>query len=281
MADEQKEHNPPVKSVFRIKPDGDSIALKFKGTCPDKIEDEMIDLTNIPHKANDAYGNNSLAIKKIGSYDIVGFIYRSNINSSYIATGLRYPLMYLTINYYKGMMAGSILQLVLSFDIDRDEKKKLKNKNNYANIKLAGNWIQHIDCEVDLQQDFEAVLTEHLENEALSLYFSDETLKMSSRTQDEIAIWAEEYVNEHRKLYKQYFDSKKFEFKSVKDAIKYFVSLCEMDDFYKFLCVAIKCRDLRRRKNLCVETYNVPKKVCKMTSIIDELLATGDLIEDT
>jgi len=271
------------KYVLQIKPisNTNTAIIKLKGVQDGKVEDDLVALDENSHNnlKSDVYGKNSIFIKKIGAYDVVGYIYRCNIIDSYIIGGSRYPFMYLTVTYQKGLLMGSILQVIVSIDIDAEEKKKIKSNINYVNLHFSGDWIQHLDFDDELRQNYDKLVREHLENEAFKIFYSSDNVDKHSWPLDKIATWVEIYIADKRQSYYNLLENKTFNFKTTKDTIKYFADLCTSDDLCNFITIAINCREKERSKKMMSEKYVVPKVVCKLTNIVDELIANNEIIE--
>jgi hypothetical protein len=277
--------------VFRIKPQNRSneCTIKYVGylTEDEKLGDEIVELDTPLHSDYLAVGKHAIPIKKIGMFNMLGRLYRCNIIGSHIAISSRYPLMYLNIEYERPMVSGSLFQMFFSIDMDKEHKKSIKELKSYVNLKFAGRWVRHIDCDDEFTQNYDQYFQDMLEDEALKkFYHSDETdivKKRDTMTQDQIASWVDEYVNSERVFYDKFMRTQEdMTFRSIHDLRDNLVEMCMSDRFHKFLFLAMKARDLHRRKNYGIEedatTYIVPQIVTKMDDVIQKMIDDDELI---
>ena len=128
----------PLNAVYKIKPlyGSSQIILKMTGYVKkdDDIIDEIIELDAIIHPEPTIYGKNAIPLKSYNGYDMYGVIFRCKIIDTFISFNNRYPLMYLAVNYKKSVLYGSLLQVIISLDVSKDEKKQIKHKNFINNF---------------------------------------------------------------------------------------------------------------------------------------------------
>lgn len=278
--------------VFRLKPKNRSseCTIKYVGFLEeeDKLGDEIMELDKPIHPNYATVGRHAIPIKQIGVYNMVGRLYRCNIVGSHIAVSNRYPLMYLNVEYERPMVSGSLFQIFFSIDMDKNQKNTIKELKSYVNLKFAGNWVRHIDCDEEFTQNYDAYLQEMLKNEALNMFYrSDdqnvENEKRENMSENEITQWIEKYAIAERMHYDSFMKTQEsMEFKSLTKLRDEFVELCMSERFYKFLQLAMKAREQHRRKDYGLEddvaTYVVPKTVTKLDDIRQQMIQDDELI---
>ena len=100
-----------------------------------------------------------------------------------------------------------------------------------------------------------------------------------TREDDEI----KEYIKEHRVFYDELGNDTKVEYRSISQTSDMLIELCQSEKFHKFLQIALKCREIYRRKQSGItddDIYVVPKKITKMKNIRDEMINSGELLLD-
>jgi hypothetical protein len=275
--------------VFRLKPINRSnqAIIKYVGFLSDgeKLGDEIIELDRPMHPEFTIYGKHAIPIKKIGNFEMLGRIYRCNIVGTHIVVSRRYPLLYLTVQYERPMVNGSLFQLFVSIDIDKDQKEKVKEHKKYVDLQFSGTWYQHIDCDDELVQNYDRYLMEMLENEATEKFYkSDDPLIVEQRnrlTDEEVVEWIDRYVENEKVFYDSLMKEHKIEFQTIEKARDHFIKLCTSDRFYKFLQIAVRCRELHRRKEYKIDEttdYVVPKNVTKLDEIKKSMIENNELI---
>jgi hypothetical protein len=285
----EKKHD-NIVPAFRLKPENRSnrCVIRYVGSIAktDKLCDELVELDKPLHPEPDVFGKNSIPIKKIGDYDMFGNIYQSNIIGSYIVLGTRYPLIYLNVEYRRTVVTGSIFQLVIAIDMNKDEKKAIKDNKKYVNLSFTGTWAQYIDADEELVKMYEPMIDKMLEDEGSKLFYSEEGDKIlpnkEDMNEDEIAEWIEKWIANEKKFYTDIVKGCPFEFKSMNSAKKYLIDICQSEKFYKLLCIAMKCREIHRKRERNIEDdseYQIPKYITNLSDIKKQLLANNELID--
>src|SRR5690606_38914089 len=151
---------------------------KYAGYITDtqNLGDEIVELDTIIHHDSDVYGKHAIPIQPIEKYDMVGRLYRSNIIGSYIVLKSDYPVIYLTVEYNRSFISGSLLQIYLSIQMDKEHKKEInlhKKYKNYRNLHFNGEWNLSIDCDEELKELWKNKMEEKLREE-ISLDLSSE-----------------------------------------------------------------------------------------------------------
>jgi hypothetical protein len=278
--------------VFRIKPENkaNKAIIKYVGYLKEeeKLGDETVELDKPLHPESASFGKHAIPIKQIGEYDMVGRLYRCNIVGTHIVISCRYPVMYLNIEYERPMVSGSLLQLFFSIDMNPEEKKIVKEHKKYVNLRFTGKWIRHIDCDDELTQHYEKLLLDMLEADAINNFYNsnnEEIINLKKTlTDDQIANWVDSYVETERKFYDSIMQEQQMEFKSITHLRDEFVALCISEKFHKFLQLAMKARNIHRRKNYGLDEnsidYVIPKNVTKLDDIKNMMIANDELILD-
>jgi hypothetical protein len=273
-----------ITTVFRIKPESNTnrAVIKYIGklNADEKLGDEIIELDTPLHPNALVVGKHAIPIKKIDSFDMVGRLYRCNIVSTHIVVSRRYPLMYLTVEYERPLVSGSLLQLFLSLDMDIKQKRKImdsKNNAGYVGLTFTGSWYLHMDCDDELVENYERFLVKMLEDEASKLLASD----CKYMDDNEICEWIENYVRTNRVFYDGLIKEREFKFTTINKMRDWFISLCQSENFNKFIGIAMKCREIYRRKQAGVEDntpYIIPKNITKLADISNEIIDNDELI---
>ena len=307
-----------LSPVFRLKPinRGNEAIIKYKGyiTENEKLGDEIVELDKILHEDYEIYGKHAIPIQKIGMYDMIGRVYHCNIVGSYIVVGSRYPLMYLNVGYDRPLVSGSLFQIFLSIDMDpevkermkkiskgedekdrskdtdssgdekKNKKKKTKKPNNahYVNLRFKGKWVLHSDFDDELVEHFDELMRKRLEDDASIEFYKNMTPEKDAMEDEDIINWVDEYVKTKMEYYKAFFDDQAFDFVNFTHARDYFINLCNSEDFHKFIQVAMKCRDIYRRKEAGIENdepgYKVPEKVVNLSNAAQDMINNNELI---
>ena len=276
MTDTNLEKHP----IFRIKPTGQTTAIiRHVGNInkDDKLGDEVVEV-NKSNKCVNA--DNSISIKDIGEFEMVGRMYRCNIVGSHIVASARYPLIYLTINYDRPLVSGSLFQIFISIDVNN--KKKVKHNSQYVGMQITGTWCRHIDCDDELTENYERLLDDMLENDALEILSGSNENKQTMSDED-IVHWTDQYKMTERTFYDELIKEQKIEFTGIERVRDYMLELTQSDKFYKFLCIAMKCREIQRRKKYGMSdcpSYVVPIQITKMNDIVRQLIADDEIIID-
>lgn len=275
-----------ITTVFRIKPESNTnkAVIKYVGKLneDEKLGDEIIELDRPLHTNSLIVGKHAIPLKKIDSFDILGRIYRCNIVSTHIVVSRRYPLMYLTIEYERPLVSGSLFQLFLSLDMDIKQKRAIIDSNNnagYVGLRFTGSWYLHMDCDEELTDNYDMYLEQMLNAEAIAL-LTDDNKDMSD---EELSVYIKKYVRENRVFYDNLIKEREFKFTTITKIRDWFIELCSSEKFNKFVGIAMKCREIYRRKQAGIEDsmpYNIPKKVVKMTDISNTMIENGELILD-
>jgi hypothetical protein len=271
-----KELRKNIKAAFRLKPirneNEDYKAIcKYVGyvTPTQKLGDQIVHLDKIMHPDSGVYGKNAIPLKKVGTYDMIGKIYWSNIIDSYIVVGKRYPLLYLTVEYYRTIANGSLCQFIISLDIDNEQKKEIKNNSEYKNLKMKGKWVFHFDGDQELFDNYE---------ENLKYLLEDEYSEMENPSLD-----LDEYVSIERQKYDYLFKEREFKFQTVTKARDYLIDLVQSDIMNKFLTIAMDCRRVKRINDhggTADFNFKIPDNTIKMNDVINKLKEDDEFILD-
>ena len=276
--------------IFRMKPTNHSnkCKIKYMGFITDssKLSDENVNFDKPVHLDHERVGKNAIPIDNIGSYNMIGGLYICNIVGSHIIYSSRYPFMYLNIDYERPMVSGSLFQIFYSIEIDSNEKKNIKDKSKYVNLEFNGKWIRHIDCDDELKQNYDKYLYETLENEAKKLFYEskdDQYIKLRNKIKDnDISKWIDKYISSERVFYDSIMNDQPINFKSIHGARDEFVQFATSDKFHIFLKIAMKAREMNRRKEYGIEdmAYNVPSIYTKMDDIQNRMIDNDELVYD-
>lgn len=276
--------------VFRVRPDGQERGiLKYVGMINenDKLGDEIVELDKPIHPDYDVRGENTLPIKQIDSFEMMGHIYRCNIVGSHVVASRRYPVMYLDIYYEKSMVSGSLFQIFFSLDMDIEEKKEITDNKRYVDLRFSGKWFKHIDCDEELINNYDKMVTEMLENEGAQLFYTstDEELinNRNTFTDNEIANWIDTYVKNEKVFYENLMKETPTTFRTLKKSRDWFIELSQSEKFYKFIQIAMKCREQHRRVEHGFDeesVFVVPDIVTKLDDVTQKLIDDNELILD-
>ena len=277
--------------VFRVTPDGSERGiLKYVGIVNEneKLGDEVVELEKAIHPEHDIWGENTLPLKKIGPFDVMGIIYRCNIVGSHVVVSRRYPVMYLDVYYEKSMVSGSLFQIFFSFDMNPEDKREIKDTKKYVNLRFGGKWFRHIDCDEELIQNFDKMITPMLENDGAQIFYTstdpDIISKRETFTEDEIAGWIENYINTEKLFYEDLFKEKQTSFRTLRKLRDWFVELSQTERFSKFVQIAMKCREIHRKKEHGFDEdskmFDIPKIVTKLDDVRLKMIENDELIMD-
>lgn len=280
--------------VFRLKAENRSNSAKIKHVGylseNEKLGDEVIELDKPIHPKGDVVGKHAIPIKSIGAYEMVGRLFRCNIVGSHIVFSSRYPLMYLNIGYERPLVTGSLFQIFYSIDMNEEEKKAIKEKTknekdnkHYVGLKFTGTWHRHIDCDEEFVEHYETMITTMLKNEAKENY---ETLV--SGELESLESYTEKYTERERIYYDSLMKDQEIPFRSFNKMRDHFVDLCTSTSsqgrFYKFIELAMKCREIHRRKQYGLpeqeesdNEFVVPKTVTKLDDVYQSLIENNEL----
>lgn len=284
MSDNQ---NNNAIAVFRIKPlYGGSSIIKYVGylTDAERLGDEVIELDKILHENSEIYGNNAIPLKKTDNYDMVGRLYRSNINGSYIVFKSEYPVLYLTVEYYKSIVSGSLFQIHISTKMSDELKKNIsdkiieKRKNNiqkgkktggeyaiYKDLQFDGQWSISIECDAELKELWQEKMTELLKNEY------GETINETNNNS---------VIENEMKWYHELFNSYPYKFITLSRAQDYLFKLLNSEKLNRLIKVALECRIINRRNQYGItdEIYEVPEKINNLDNIKKQMIDNDELI---
>lgn len=273
-----KELKRNIKAVFRLKPnryDG-TAQCKYVGYLGpnQKLGDELVNLDKPLHPDKCVYGESAIPINKIGHYDMIGKIYHSNIIDSYIVAGTRYPLLYLTIEYRRSIANGSLCQFIISFDMDKEQKRSIKNNAEYKNLTMKGNWVFHFDGDPEFFDNYEEKLEKLLSDEY-------DNLKSDNLKLDELS--KEEYIGKERVKYDYLFKERSFKFETITKGRDYLIDLCQSETMHKLLQIGMDCRRMKRINDhggVSEFDYEIPKNTIKINDVIDKLKEDDEFILD-
>lgn len=275
--------------VFRIRPDGSEKGIiKYVGIINenDKLGDEIVELDKPIHPNHEIVGRDAIPIKKIDSFDMIGRIYRCNIVGSHIVASRRYPVMYLDIGYERTMVTGSLMQIFFSLDMNIEDKKAIEHAKRYVNLTYNGKWFRHTDCDEEMTSNYEKMVTDMLEHDAATIFYtSTDPVIISNRftfTDNDITEWIDAYVEREKQFYDNLVKESQIEFRSITKLRDWFVELCQSDKFVKFLTIAMKCREIHRRKEKGFDeddtVYVVPKNIIKLDDVKQKMIDNDELI---
>lgn len=274
--------------VFRINPRNRSntVSIKYVGIIngSEKLGDEIVELDRPIHHDHDVYGKHSIPIKRIGEYEIVGRIYRCNIIADHLIKQTNYPYIYLNVGYDRALVSGSLIQLYLTFEMDMNEKKKITIPQQYIDRTVCGSWRLQIDCEESMLQNYDKLLRKNFEEQLIRKLATpntptDSVLPYSALTYSTIG----QMVDDKMKRINDLIRGCQFIFDTKDGARNHLIELSQSDNFYQLLVVAMKCRELTRRKESHLDDdsqYVVPSKITKMCNLADELVNNNEFIGD-
>lgn len=248
-----------TSAVFRIKPiSGSSVCLKYKGIVTEvqKLGDEIVELDSIMHIEPEVVGKHAIQLESIDSYEMLGRIYRSNIVGSYVVLKSNYPVIYLTIEFNKSIVSGSLLQIYVSIEMDEEQKKSINSSKKYSkynDLTFSGKWNISIECDPELRE-----------------MYRSEILKIDPANIE----W-----------YDNIMSYQPFEFRTIKKTRDYLINLSKDDKFSKLLKIAMDCRVLNRRRehNIRDDAYEAPDpdKVVHLADVREIMKQNDELLEDS
>lgn len=274
--------------VFRIKPDNylNTATVKYVGFINDgeKLGDEIIDLDG-EYRHHDTLGKNVIELPKYNEFTVRARIYRCNVVGSHIVVSSRYPVMYLDVGYDRPLVTGSLFQIFISIDMNKDEKKSVKDTKNYVNLKFSGTWKRHLDCDDEMRENYLSILSDMLENEGATKFYKstdEEIVKLrETYTPIQVAEWIQNYVEKEREFYTSLMNEQDITFSSVTKMRDTLVELCTSDRFAKFVEIGMRCREIHRRKEYGLKeddmTYTVPKDVIKLDDVKNQMIENGEI----
>lgn len=271
--------------VFRLRADNRSNSAKIKHVGylqeNEKLGDEVVELDKTLHPKGNIIGQHAIPINNIGPYEMVGRLYRCNIVGSHIVFSSRYPLMYLNVGYERPLVSGSLFQIFYSIDMNENEKKAIKEKTktdqdnkHYVGLHFTGTWRRHIDCDEEFAEHYEKMIVNMLRNEAVKCYTGLDT--------ESLEIHVNKYIESERLFYDNLMKDLDLPFRSFNKIRDHFVDLCMSEKFYKFIEVAMKCREIHRRKQYGLtedidNTFVIPKIVTKLDDVRQNLIDNNEL----
>src|ERR1700722_18101998 len=94
------------------------------------------------------------------------------------------------------------------------------------------------------------MITEFLENEgAREFYKQHNEGNIKYISEEQIILWINNYVSKERLFYDFLMKGEqKKEFTNINKIRDNYVELCQSTKFYKFLKIAMKCRDIHRKR---------------------------------
>lgn len=276
--------------VFRVRPDGSEKGiLKYVGLVGenDKLGDEIVELVKPLHPEHDVWGKNTLPIKSIDAFEMMGHIYRCNIVGSHVIASRRYPVMYLDIYYEKTMVSGSLFQIFYSLDMNKEDKTAITENKKYNDLRFSGKWVRHIDCDEELTENYEEMLISMLENDGVKIFYkstdSDIVEKRNSFTNEKIAEWIEAYIKNERQFYDDLMKETPVAFRTLNKLRDWIIELSQSEKFNKFVQIAMKCREMHRRKEHGFDEdsiFVVPNNVTKLDDVKQKMIDDDELILD-
>jgi len=268
--------------VFRINPRNrrNKVSIKYVGIIDsmDKLGDEIVELDRPIHHDHDVYGKHSIPIKRIGEYEIVGRIYRCNIIGDYLIKQSDYPYIYLNIGYDRSLVSGSLIQLFLIFEMDCNEKKSIVHPNQYIDREVNGCWKLQIECDETMLQNYEILTRKAFEEMIIREFSTNDRL-----TDEELIQIINLKVDLKMEKIRSLIKGEEFIFQTKDQARDYLVELSQSDDFYQLLVVAMKCRELTRRKESHLDDdshYTIPMTITKMHNLEKDLMENNEFILD-
>ncbi len=272
--------------VFRLRADNRSNSAKIKHVGylqeNEKLGDEVVELDKQIHPKGHIIGKHAIPIKNIGAYEMVGRLYRCNIVGSHIVFSSRYPLMYLNVGYERPLVTGSLFQLFYSIDMNENEKKAIKEKTkndkdnkHYIGLQFTGTWNRHIDCDEELIEHYDAMIITMLENDAKICY-------SNNQESNSLDAYIQKYITNEKSYYDNLMKDQVLPFRSFNKIRDHFVDLCTSDKFYKFVELAMKCREIHRRKQYGLtensdDIFVIPKTVTKLDNVRQKLIDNNEL----
>ena len=169
-----------------------------------------------------------------------------------------------------------------------EDKREIKDTKKYVNLRFGGKWFRHIDCDEELIQNFDKMITPMLENDGAQIFYTstdpDIISKRETFTEDEIAGWIENYINTEKLFYEDLFKEKQTSFRTLRKLRDWFVELSQTERFSKFVQIAMKCREIHRKKEHGFDEdskmFDIPKIVTKLDDVRLKMIENDELIMD-
>jgi len=288
-----KAYHKQTSAVFRIKPlAGNRAVIAYKGvvTVDQKLGDEIVELEKPMHPDADVVGKHALPIKRVDDYDILGRIYRSNIVGSYIVLEDNYPVMYLTVEYSRTIVTGSLFQIYVSIKMGHDQKLEInqaKKYERYRNLEFAGQWNVSIECDKELKELWRPKMIDILTEDALIEFHADYATNPAKQSmlEGDVLEWIDRKVNSDIVWYESVMSgSLQFEYKSISKIRNYLIELSQDPRLYNLIKVAMECRIINRRNESNIDeeynTFVVPEKIINMKDIRQQMIDADELILD-
>jgi hypothetical protein len=280
--------------IFRIKikdARSNHCRIKWVGNINEttKLGDQVVELDTPLHKDFQVVGRHAIPIRSLDGFSLLGRLYQCNIVGSHIVKSSRYPIMYINIEYQKPMVSGSLLQLLFSIDMDKEQKNQIKEVKNYVDLSFTGDFVRHVDCDDELTANYEKYVKEMLESDALDKFYNSEDPdiieKRKTLSETEIIEWVDKYVANEKPEYDKIMKVQKNQtLRNITTLRDSFIELCMSDRFYNFLKVAMKARELHRRIEYGIEDnsnqYIVPKNVTKLDDVRQKMIENDELVLD-
>jgi hypothetical protein len=288
--DIKKKTHENTSAAFRIKPLGGSrVTIRYKGIImeTERLGDEIVELDEPIHSDCELVGKHAIPINEIGSYDMLGRLYRANIFGDYIVLESNYPVMFLTVEYSRSFVSGSLLQIYLSMRMDQDQKiaiNKTKKYETYKDLKFSGTWNLSIECDPEMKELWKDKITECIKKDVLQEFHYDyeENKEKQLMKPEDVVELINNNINTQLKWYEDIMTETAFNFVTVKRARNYFVTLAQDPRLHKLLKVAMDCRILNRRaeQEMDDEEYVPPDhdKVVRLDVIRQKMIDDGELI---
>lgn len=277
---DKKHNNIPI---FKIRPfeKSNEIIIKISKLLnqKEKLIDDIIDIDNINDSKIIFIKENTIKLNNIDNYEIIGIIYWCNIPGNYIIQERLYPVYYLNIFYQSTNVSGTLFKFFFSFEIDKKEKDKIKNNNEYLNLKTHGKWTQYIDCDDLLINNYENDIKDILKNKGIETLSQEYDFKIYS--DEKIINYITNYVKKEKQYYNDIMEKKYINFIDLNTVKKYFINLCKSLKFYQLIKIAIKYRNEQRRIDFNYnDHFDISKKIIKIDDIKQELIDNNELILD-
>lgn len=289
---QKKNQNKKKVPVFRIKPEGNNNGtVKYIGLLNEneKLMDEIVELDKPIHPCWELIGKNALPLDKFGQFNMLGRIHRCNIVGTHIVVSRRYPAMYIDVSYERPMVSGSLFQIFISIDMTMEDKKAITENKKYVNLRFKGNWYMHIDCDEELTANYDNMIENMLQDDAADIFYKSDDImfieKRKTYTDSDVLDWIAEYVKKEKPYYDMFIKEHEIEFKSLIKLRDMFIDLSQSTRFNKFISIAMKCRELYRRKENGIDDTNIYSvdnrdNVVKMIDIENALIENDELIFD-
>ena len=167
------------------------------------------------------------------------------------------------------------------------KKKKITENKKYIGLRFGGKWWSHIDCDDEMVTNYDAMITNMLETDAIdNIYKSDNPVMVKHRdtlTNDDMLKLIDNYIADEKAIYDTYLKDTSLIFRSLSKCRDQLFELCTSPKFYKFIQIAMKCREIHRRKEYGVEDdsiYVIPDQVTKMSDLKQNIIDNDELIFD-